>query len=613
MMFLWQHLVFDLPRGGGGDGGTGGNGSDSGAAQIGGGENATPGYGAGANEAAAGNIAGTSGGPENAAANAIGTGNADVIGAFADMGGFSGVGAGAGPSGVSGVSAADMPSANATPVSGALSGLGISDPFSGSSLAAVAAGVNEALGPTGAGAFGLSGAVGVDANTSQAAMASQGISPTTDASTGLSSMGLGDVAMGGFGPGGITGTGETEGVSGLGMGAGNISGGLGSLGEALGNVGPAGFSTSEVGYSTTDASSTPFGGAAMSSSPQGYASPSIGMGFGVGPSGISMGAPYSGADVDTGMIGATGVPGSRANAMAEQQAHFAAQEAAVMAQRSVGSPFVGTPGVSPTVSTAAVTPTTAAPAATPAATTSPTTATTPSTQTSSIAAAAAGAPSVSAASMPGRAASSMSVESFTDPLTGAPVSVTNVNGEESISLGQTAPSQSGIASIAGHPVTSALVNAALTGLVPGYGPANAVSLIGTGTSLYGQAHSLATGQGFQTGGGLMGLAGSGALGVGSGQAPATTGTSSAGGGTGVEPTVLAQAQYVPETQAAPAVAQEFSQPASAPAATPMYDLSNFLSRGSQPVTIAQTQSPAGSVANLPGFYSDYLAGRYYRA
>lgn len=577
MMFLWQHLVFDLPRGGGGDGGTGGNGSDSGAAQIGGGENATPGYGAGANEAAAGNIAGTSGGPEAAAANAAATGNEAVTSAFADMGGFSGVGAAAGPSGLSGTSLADIASENATPVSGALAGLGLGDVFSGSSLAAVASGMTDALGPTGAGAFGFSGAVGVDANTSQAAMASQGVSPTTDASTGLSSMGLGDVSMGGFGPGGITGTGETDGVSGLGMGGGTVSGGLGGLG-ALGNTGPAGFAATESGFSTTNAASTPFGGSSLSTAAQGYSSPSFGMGFGMGPAGISMGAPYSGADVDTGMLAAGGVPGSRANAVAEQQAHFAAQEAAVMAQRSVGSPFVGTPGVSPTVSVAAATPTTAAPEATPAATTSPTTAATPSTQTSSIAAAAAGTPSVSAASMPGRSASSISVDTFADPLTGAPVSVTNMNGEESLSIGTAPTAQSGIASIASNPITSAIVNAGLTAAVPGYGLANLGSMALTGTSLYGQGVSLATGQGFQTGGGIMGLAGGlGQSGVspsigGPGPAPSAP---EGGGGGDIAPTIWTMSNEAKQGS------EVLAQPSSRTVAPIQYNIADFIARTPQ--------------------------------
>ncbi len=512
------------------DSGNTGNDGNDGVAAIGGGENSIPGIGPGATNEAAANIANTSGGPEAAMANAEATGNPDIAAAVAGMLGGTSVS----PS----VSTADIASPNAQEVSGSLAALGLGGVFSGSSLAAVASGVTEALGPTQAGAFGLAGPVGVSADMSPGVMASQGVSPSTDVSTSLSSMGISDVSMGGLGLGGIMGTGtDAEGVSGLGMGAGNISGGLGGLGAALGNTGVAGFAATESGISTSAPSSTPFGGAATSSNPQGYSSPSMGMGFGVGPAGISMGAPYSGASVDTGMLGATGIPGSRAEARTEQAAHLAAQEAAVMAQRSFGSPYVGSPGVvAPAVSVASVPSQAPAVSSVPsqAPSQAPSVSSTPSVgRGSSLAAVAAGAP----VGTPGRSASSFSTDSFTDPLTGAQVSVTNMNGQESVSIGPAPSSMSGIASIASNPITSALVNAGLTAAIPGYGPANLGVMGLTGTSIYGQGVSLATGQGLQTGGGLMGLMGGSGQSFGEGPSNAGVAEGYGGGGGDAAPTI----------------------------------------------------------------------------
>jgi len=626
MLMPWEHLLLvNVPRDGqGGDGPSGGPGGgpsgdgpgadgpggegdgdggddpgdagDPGVAAIGSGPNATPGIGPGSLAEAAANIANTSGSPEAAMANAEATGNPGIASAVAGML--------AGPSISAFAGDADIASPNAQEISGSLAALGLGGVFSGSSLASVASGVTEAVGPSQQGAFGLSGPVGVSTDTSPSMMASQGVSPSTDVSTATSTMGLADVSMGAFGPGGITGTGTSvDGVSGLGMGAGNISGGLSGIGSALGNTGVAGFAATETGFSTDDPSSMPFGGAPTSSNPQGYSSPSMGMGFGVGPAGISMGAPYSGASVDTGMLGATGVPGSRAEARTEQAAHLAAQEAAVMAQRSFGSPYVGSPGVvAPSVaSVPSATPApSAAPAPAPAPSAAPAPAPSPAPSQapaqaistgSSIAAVAAG--------LPGRSASSFSTDSFTDPLTGAQVSVTNMNGQESVSIGPSPTTPSGIASVVSNPVVSTALNLGLAAVSPHLGLAN-MGLLGlTGTAIPGQMASVFSGQGLQTGGGLMGMMGG--SGPSFGSAPSNAGVAEGYGGYG------GYEGYPAPTMPEPIQTAEIA-PAPKPTTAPAikYDLSNFISK------TPSTPSSAGVIAAVPTFYDDYLRSMGYR-
>lgn len=216
---------------------------------------------------------------------------------------------------------------------------------------------------------------------------------------------------------------------------------------------------------------------------------------------------------------------------------------------------------------------------------------------SSIAAAAAGAP----VGAPGRSASSVSVESFADPLTGAPVSVTNMNGEESFSVDAVPGSMSGIASIASNPITSAIVNAGLTAAVPGYGVANLASLGLTGTSLYGQGVSLATGQGLQTGGGIMGLA----SGMGqSGVAPSIGGPGSSvaqggeGGGGGINLAPTIQSQSGEPVQYSPEVISVAPKAASSPYS---FNIADFIA------------PPRASTSASPFLYSDYLGREGYRA
>lgn len=80
------------------------------------------------------------------------------------------------------------------------------------------------------------------------------------------------------------------------------------------------------------------GGTQMGPSGKGRGGPGFGM---TSATDVYGGAPYAGAEI--GFLGATGVPGTRADVRAEQQAHLDAQQAAVTAARAVGSPYVGSP------------------------------------------------------------------------------------------------------------------------------------------------------------------------------------------------------------------------------------------------------------------------------
>lgn len=612
MMFLWQRLIVDLPRGGDGGGNDSGGGGEgpmggpgagyggdagsnfsasdrSGTADMGGGPGTmggvggAEGYGGGGsysdavNDAAA-NIANTSGGPEAAAANAAATGNADIADAVAGMIG-----------GDTGRSASSISASESASVS----------PTTTSSIASVAAGMSPSV-SLGYGGF-------------SSANVSQGL-----AAAGVAGLGAPGV-VGGLGGLGALGTGSTPGVA---------VGGMSGLSE-LGDTGPQGFSTSGISPSSTapdvsqgmaavgmPSSEAAFAGDVStlgSSLAQAAATPTEGMadigiadpsgmstgftGFGTGSTNIgqaisSIGAQnigaYSGPGISTPAASVSNPVGSQAATVGfagnpgitNISAQDLSNQLDAMSQPGV-SPTIGVS--SPSVSsygfsgmTSAGLPGVAGSAPAP-------------TSGSSIAAAAAGSPTSSS----GRSASSMSMDSFADPLTGAPVSVTNINGEETYSVGSV-PTQSGIASIASHPVTSALVNAGLAAAIPGYGPASLATMGLTGTSLYGQAVSLASGQGLQTGGGLMGLA-SGAQQA--GQAPATESYGGEAGGYGNNLTE-------PSTTSAPY--QEPAQSNTRPAPVPVvYDIANFLPRETQPVSYVPTYSPS--------FPSDYLAAPRYRA
>ena len=114
--------------------------------------------------------------------------------------------------------------------------------------------------------------------------------------------------------------------------------------------------------------------------------------------------------------------------------------------------------------------------------------------------------------------------------------------------------------------------------VPGYGLANLGSMALTGTSLYGQGVSLATGQGFQTGGGIMGLAsGMGQSGVapsigGPGPAPSAP---QGGGGGDIVPTVWTMSNEAKQGS------EVLSQPASRTVAPIQYNIADFIARTPQ--------------------------------
>jgi len=248
----------------------------------------------------------------------------------------------------------------------------------------------------------------------------------------------------------------------------------------------------------------------------------------------------------------------------------------------------------PSISTAAPAPeaTSVAPSASVSPSVSPAVSTpeaaTVSPSTASVAPSTASTSPTSSTATPGRSSSSTTVESFADPLTGAQVSVTSIDGvPASYSVG---PAPNSIADILGSPAVSMLANGVLSGLVPGYGPANLGVMGLTGTSIYGQGVSLATGQGLQTGGGLMGLAGSGNLGGGTG--PVGGSGEAGGGGDGGGGFDSNPRDLVPTTTVDQALAnQEAVRKTVAPVS---YTTANFMG---QPVPTAQPVSyPTYSVA-----------------
>lgn len=237
MMFLWQRLIVDLPRGGDGGGGDSGGGGEgpmggpgagyggdagsnfsasdsSGTADKGGGPGTSggvggaEGYGGGGsysdavNDAAA-NIANTSGGPEAAAANAAATGNADIADAVAGMLG----------GGDTGRSASSISAAESAAVS----------PTATSSIASVAAGLSPSV-SLGYGYGGFS-----SANVSQGAKA-----------TGVADIGAPSISGG---------LGSLSGLGGLGTSPAAVTGTTGIA--ELGDTGPQGFSTSGFAPSST--------------------------------------------------------------------------------------------------------------------------------------------------------------------------------------------------------------------------------------------------------------------------------------------------------------------------------------------------------------------------
>lgn len=407
----------------------------------------------------------------------------------------------------------------------------------GSSMADAAAGLQDALGPTDAGMFGMTGPVGVAAGT-------PGV---TDVSTGLSGLGLGDIAMGGFGIGGIQGLGTSpDGVSGEGLGAGTMATGSPfseSLADIIGGNMPGGFNL--TGVSTVSPSVSPFGGAGIGTLAGSQMSPAalgqLGPAFGfTGPANVFAGAPYEGAEI--GLLGATGVPGTRANALQEQQTRMMeqvqqnptyeitekmpVQDIVTAMRNNLFATVPNIPGVPPELqaqqstlamaaavpATAATVPSTPAPVAA-----APTAQPQQAPQQTAVAPAPAPAPVVSRDVSPAvvtptptgtapktevagqpRSMSAFQQETFADPLTGAQITV--ADGVPTVS----GPPQS--SSFFDSPMFSTAVNTGLSIASPYLGIANLGLLATTGTGLYGQARSLATGQGFQTGGGLMGLA-----------------------------------------------------------------------------------------------------------
>ena len=112
-----------------------------------------------------------------------------------------------------------------------------------------------------------------------------------------------------------------------------------------------------------------------------------------------------------------------------------------------------------------------------------------------------------------------------------------MNGQESVSIGPSPSSMSGIASFASNPIASTAMNLGLAAVSPHLGLANMGVLGLTGTAIPGQMASVFSGQGLQTGGGLMGLMGG--SGPSFGEGPSNAGVAEGyGGGRGdIAPTV----------------------------------------------------------------------------
>lgn len=409
----------------------------------------------------------------------------------------------------------------------------------------------NAMGPVEAGRFGIPGVEGTLAEAPGA----------FDVAGALSTPALGDINMnaleGGFNLSGIAGLGtEPDGVVGGGFGGDMVSGPAFSetLADVIGGNFPGGFNIS--GITSTPTTAAPFGGFEVGVMPGTQLGPSqqgqLGPGFGfTSPADVFVGAPYQGAEVN--LLGASGIPGTRANALAEQQAlmmeqvqqnptyeissAMPRQDVALSLRAGLLENLPEIPGVpnelrSSTLAAAAATPVTSfaqpvstsfAPQTTPQATPSPAPQATPApTQTSQAPVQSQQAPApVSKDVSPGivtpavtnappgrpaagpRSISGVERETFVDPLTRSPVTVATENGVQSITAG--AAPRSGVAGLLDSPMFSTAVNTGLSLASPYLGLANLGLLATTGTSLYGQARSLATGQGFQTGGGLMGL------------------------------------------------------------------------------------------------------------
>lgn len=475
----------------------------------------------------------------------------------------------------------------------------------GSSMADAAAGLQDALGPTDAGMFGMTGPVGVAAGT-------PGV---TDVSTGLSGLGLGDVAMGGFGLGGIQGLGTSpDGVSGLGLGAGNMATGSSfseSLADVIGGNMVGGFGL--TGPTSVSPSVSPFGGAnigalqgtQMSPASLGQLGPSFGF---TGPANVFAGAAYEGAEV--GLLGATGVPGTRANALAEQQSlmqqqalqnptfeiteNMPVQDVVTSLRSGLFSSVPSIPGVPTELSTSTLAVAAAAPVSTAAAVpaTSTPTAATPSVapsqtaQAAPVAAAQAPSPAPTqtatqtstvsrdvspavvaptATGAPPRSASSFQQEAFADPLTGAQINV--VDGVPTV-----AATQPGW----GHTAATIAANTALGvfGGIPGLA-AQGASYLGTGQSFGANLADVATGRGFSPPGGILG---GGIASLGRGTAVADLGTGSSENGMGYM-SAMPQATVAPAVPVAAPV--EVISPAAvqrAPVNPYAFNIADFISR-----------------------------------
>lgn len=195
------------------------------------------------------------------------------------------------------------------------------------------------------------------------------------------------------------------------------------------------------------------------------------------------------------------------------------------------------------------------------------------------------------AGSPAPSTSSLATAASVAPSSTAPSQSQGVSRSASSISAEDAPQeQTGIVGLLGSTPASLVANGLLSAAFPEYGLANLGVMGLTGTSIYGQGLSLASGQGLQTGGGLMGLAGGSTPSFG-GTAPAAVSGSSGGRDAGdVTPTV-------------PSMGEEILVNVPTEPRPVQYNISTFRNR--------EAASPP-VIAAVPTFYNDYLKSMGYR-
>ena len=509
----------------GGDDAPTDTGRDAPVGMIGGGPNAAPGIGPGSMSEAAANIAGTSGGPEGAMANAAATGDPGIMGAVAGM-----VGA---DSGRSASSMGTTEGASVAPsVSPAVSTSSIASVAAGLAPPGTTVGVTDALGNTSIGGFGVSGITG-------------GVSGA-NVSGGLGALGgLGGLGTGSSSPG-ITGVGGLSGVA------------------ELGDTGPQGFAASESGFAPSGTATDVSNGLAAVGMAANEAAYSGDMGN-VSSLASAAATPAEGLS-DIGLADPSGFGTGFTGLGTGSVSISPSVEAAVQAVSSFGAQNIGSYSGMPGLSTPAssVTTPTGMQAATVGYAGTPGITSISSTdlsnqlsgmaQPSAQSAIGVSSPSVSSYGFSGANLGSVQGLTGTTSISGpsslataasVPSSSTSVSpstssvsrSASSISAEDAPQEQTGIMGLLGNPAVSTALNLGIAAVSPQLGLANMGVLGLTGTAIPGQMASVFSGQGLQTGGGLMGLMGGSGPSFGSGTSNAGVAEGYGGGGGDIAPTI----------------------------------------------------------------------------